>query len=133
MNHVFDSYDTKKTGNLDSESLMKLCKDLKLKPWKAFHEMDVDPKEGVTKKKFIKWWFSADNSSNQSKSGSSGDSSAPTSPSKSRRTSITGNIPKCPSTSSTPTINDCLKKLSNIQIQMAELNSMIASLVASNN
>lgn len=128
---MFDSYDTKKTGSLDSESLMKLCKDLKLKPWKAFNEMDVDPKEGVTKKKFIKWWFSADNSTNQGKSNESTTPAA--SPSKSRRISITGSVPKCPSTSSSPTVSDCLKKLSDIQIQMAELNSLMAALVTNNN
>lgn len=93
---------------------MKLCNDLKLKPWKAFNEMNVDPKEGVTKKKFLKWWFSSGESASSVKK-------APLlgSPIKFRRSSSSLK-PACPSDKSAK-IEDAMKKLAELQAKAAEV------------
>lgn len=40
------------------EDIVKLCNSLNIKPWKLLNNVDVKEKKGLTKKRFINWWFS---------------------------------------------------------------------------
>lgn len=141
VSHIFDKYDNGNTGKIDANDLVKLCLDLNEKPWKAYREMDVDLKEGISKKVFLKWWFSgheqAGNTFNTTASSTQKDSNNNnfTTPSKFRpkRSSLTiSTTTPAPSTSSSShakKVQEAMKKLSDIQIQVAELSSMLASLM----
>lgn len=72
--------------------------------------MDISATDGITKKKFLKWWFSAEHMPAHKETGKF----------RGKRPSVRISA-TAPATGNTAKVQAAMKKLSDIQIQIAEV------------